>query len=164
MKRLLSVVGGTVLLMLLPLGAGAAGPFADAAGSGERPATPGFIERRVSFSAQDGPNGPTGHFRALASGEFAGFIDSSGPVTCLLIDGNRAVVGAVLEKAAIEERVGWGVAFAVEDNGDPADSTPDRLSVTFLFPSGTPDCTIGAVAYPTLTPITSGNFTVYGGS
>jgi hypothetical protein len=162
-KRLIGTVLGLGVLMVLPLGAAAAGSFDQATGSGERPAAGGFGPRSVAFSAHNGPNGPSGHIRFHGGGPAPEFNDSSSHVTCLLVDGNRAVIGGVMDRAAIEERVGWTVMFAVEDNGNPSGAIPDRLSVSLVDPAEVldpEDCTAGTALYTTLVPITSGNFEV----
>jgi hypothetical protein len=151
------------VLALLPLNAGASSPYDGATGSGERAAVPGFGARKISFGAHDGPNGPSGHAHSQGIGMGAEFNDASGHVTCLLVDGNRAVIGFEAEQVGLEEREGWTYMFAVEDNGNPSDATPDRLSVSFVGPPDLldpEDCTVGQALYATFAPITSGNFNV----
>jgi hypothetical protein len=138
-------------------------PFDSASGSGERSAA-SFAPRKISFSATSGPTGVSGYARSLPATPGANpLLDFSGSVTCLLVQGNRAVVGGVIQKAQLATSVGATFMFAIEDNGNPSAGTADRLSAYFIDPTLDPqDCTIGAAGlYPTFASITSGNFNAY---
>jgi hypothetical protein len=138
------------------------GPYDYAKGSGERSAPP-FAPRKISFTAQNGPNGVSGFARSQRGtpGNTA-ILDFSGHVTCLLTQGNRAVVGGVIERAAVEEIVGATFMLAVEDNGTPSAATPDQLSAYFIDATLDPeDCAIGTALYGSFAPSTTGNLEVY---
>ena len=172
-----SLAAGLVALVALAvaaIGLGIAGPAAGgpsaaqyggphdfAAGSGERSAGP-FAPRKIAFTAHNGPNGASGHARSLpATPGTTPLLDFSGHVTCLLTEGNRAVIGGVIEQAAEPTIVGLTFMFAVEDNGNPSSATPDQLSAYFIDPTLDPeDCATGTALYATFAPSTSGNLEV----
>jgi hypothetical protein len=100
-----------------------------------------------AFDAHSGPSGenPSGT---------AGFwittdpdIGVRGPVTCLVVQGKRAVIG-IANDASI---FGAGTVFEVTDD-------PDTLTVSFVDPAPTTDCSSGVTRLTY--PITSGDITI----
>jgi len=136
-----------------------AGPYAFAVGAGLRPADI-FAERHVAFSAHNGPRGASGEFSSQG-GEHPLFT-FTGDVTCLHVDGNKAVIGGIIRHDALTSDVEGTMFFAaVEDNGNPSDAAPDRVSAYYLgVPPGELTCDAATSLYPTLAPIASGNITI----
>ena len=131
------------------------GPYDFVVGGAERSADV-FSARHVALSAHNGLRGATGEFTS----QTATFTFTS-EVTCLRVDGNRAVIGAIVRQSAERPDLeGLMVFAAFEDNGDPTDVTPDRVSAyIFDVPGGT-TCDISTVLYGTLAPVTSGNINI----
>jgi hypothetical protein len=131
------------------------GPYAYVVGGAERSADV-FSARHVALSAHNGPLGATGEFTS----QTATFTFTS-DVTCLRVDGNRAVIGAIVRQSAERPDLqGLMVFAAFEDNGNPSDLTPDRVSAyIFDVPGGT-TCDAATVLYDTLAPVTSGGINI----
>jgi hypothetical protein len=131
------------------------GPYAYVVGGAERSADV-FSARHVALSAHNGPLGATGEFTS----QTATFTFTS-DVTCLRVDGNRAVIGAIVRQSAERPDLqGLMVFAAFEDNGNPSDLTPDRVSAyIFDVPGGT-TCDAATVLYATLAPVTSGGINI----
>jgi hypothetical protein len=136
-----------------------AGPYAFAVGAGLRPADI-FAERHVAFSAHNGPRGASGEFSSQGGEHPA--LTFTGEVTCLFVDGNRAVIGGIIRHDALTSDLEGTMFFAaVEDNGEPPDAVPDRVSAYYLgVPPGELTCEAATSLYPTFAPIASGNITV----
>jgi hypothetical protein len=109
---------------------------------------------RISFSAEGGPSPiepVSGHFTAsgqladLPGGNDVGEFHFEGPVTCLVVVGNRAGLFYPLEQATPEAFEGSGVFIFLEDNGDQAQGDPpDRVGFVGPVPvQGAPPCTLG---------------------
>jgi hypothetical protein len=76
-----------------------------------------------AFSARSGPDGSNPVGRAILGGIFG---NAEGPVTCLRVQGNLAVIGYRIEKATTPGLVGTGYVGTLQDsgaftNGDPVD-------------------------------------------
>jgi hypothetical protein len=100
-----------------------------------------------AFDAHSGPSGenPSGT---------AGFwittdpdIGARGPVTCLVVQGKRAVIGIANDATIFHE----GTVFEVTDD-------PDTLTFSFVDPAPTADCSSGVTRFTY--PITSGDITI----
>jgi Periplasmic copper-binding protein (NosD) len=77
-----------------------------------------------AFSARSGPDGSNPVGRAILGGLFG---NAEGPVTCLRVQGNLAVIGYRIEKATTPGLVGTGYVGTLQDNGaftngDPVDN------------------------------------------
>jgi hypothetical protein len=83
-------------------------------------------------------------------------------VTCLRVDGNRAVIGGIVRHSAFSSDLEGTMFFAaVEDNGNPADPVPDRVSAYYLgVAPGDLSCDEATSLYPTLASIASGNIVI----
>jgi len=165
MKQLVSGVAAALAAAVFAAAGGATGPHQFAGGAAERSAD-AFAERHVAFSAHNGPNGTTGEFtsvRRLPGGPAPG-LTFTGRVTCLRIDGNRAVIGGIIRHAMLPANEGTMFFVAVEDDGKPASGDPpDRVSAYYTgLPVGQETCDSATTLYATLAPITSGNITVRG--
>jgi hypothetical protein len=165
MKHLVLGVAAALAAAVFAAAGGAAGRYQLAAGAAERSAD-AFAERHVAFSAHNGPDGITGEFtsiRPLPGGPGAG-VTFTGEVTCLRIDGNRAVIGGIIRHSPLAAEEGTMFFAAVEDNGDPASGAPpDRVSAYDTgVPIGLETCSSATGLYTTLAPVTSGNVTVDG--
>ncbi len=138
---------------------GAAGPQGDfAVGGGfTGDQRPPFGTQQVGFAAFGGPTtfGPltpvfggdpvTGHFRA--GGEFLDpqggnnevvEFQQEGPVTCLVVEGNKARLVYPLKQAKPEANEANEVLIFLEDNGNPKNGRPtDRIAFA-LLPDETP--------------------------
>ena len=85
--------------------------------------------------------------------------DLRGRVVCLTVEGNRAMIGGVIESSnspAIP--AGWAVQFAITDNGDPG--TGRDLDVAYLGRDVTPTC---EPRTGDQLPLLDGNYTVVDG-
>jgi hypothetical protein len=151
----------------IPGGASAGPKYASANGAAERTAD-AFAERHIAFSATNGPSGTTGEFtshRQLAPGSGPAPVFSfTGDVTCLRVDGNRAVIGGVIRHSFFAENEGKQFFVAVEDNGNPASgASPDRVSAYGLGDDVAGlTCDDVTDLYATLAPVESGNIRVGG--
>jgi len=146
--------------------ASSGGPYQFAVGGAERTADV-FAERHVAFSAHSGPDGTSGEFtshRQLPPGSGPGpVLTFTGEVTCLRIDGNRAVIGGIIRHSLFAANEGTMFFAAVEDNGNPSDPVPDRVSAYFVgVPPGTLTCDGATDLYATLAPVESGDVQVNG--
>lgn len=90
-------------------------------GAVERPGFGAPVPVRVSVFAVSGPNGERAFGFFSAQGVVGGVpFPFSGRVTCLRVDGNRAVAGGVVTKSeAVNAPVGSGILLQVTDNGFP---------------------------------------------
>src|SRR5438874_2301723 len=70
------------------------GPYDYAVGGAERSAD-AFAARHVALSAHNGPRGATGEFTSQTP-----TFTFTSDVTCLRVDGNRAVIGAIVRESA----------------------------------------------------------------
>ena len=170
MRRIVfSVIACLALVLATSGGAGAnhsqgAGPKQDlAAGSGK-------IERFGTFvhvNANGNPDGTgaNGSFfvrQTLAQLPF----DFSGKVTCLLVTGNKAVIGGEVTKndpvtpggTPLNPEPGTGVLIDIRDNGDA--DVPDTLNFTFRPAPPTVCPNILSHQFP----IDQGNFIVHDGT
>jgi hypothetical protein len=76
-----------------------------------------------AFSARSGPDGASPAGRAILGGIFG---NAEGPVTCLRVQGNLAVIGYRIERSSVPSMVGKGYVGYLQDNGaftnaDPVD-------------------------------------------
>src|SRR5947207_6117813 len=103
------------------------GPYDFAVGDADR-AADAFAGRHVAITAHRSPRGAWGQFSSRAAE-----ITFTSSVTCLRVDGHRAVIGAVIRRSAERPDLeGIRVFVAVEDNGTPGAGTPDRVSAYFF--------------------------------
>ena len=85
-------------------------------------------------------------------------------IDCLLIVGNVAVLSGVVTTSSDARRVGSGVFFAMEDNGEGNNAPADRITQAFPAPPTIPDLCI-VVGLPHdgfFGPIEKGNIQVRG--
>ena len=169
-KLLLVTLGAASVSVALFAGVGGAsdGGYESAMGAAERSATTNLGDRHVAFNAVNGPRGTSGEFtshRQLAPGLGPGpLLTFTGDVTCLLVDGNRAVIGGIIRQSLLAETEGTMFFAAVEDNGTPASgSLPDQVSAYFINVPGVDACEEAAPGlFPSLAPVESGNVRVSG--
>jgi hypothetical protein len=184
--------------MLVPAAAsgshagGAGGPqdFAVGGGTTGDRSEPTSVQR-VDFAARGGPttfdlaNGfggdpVTGHFRAGGAFDAAGAteFEQEGPVTCLVVDDNRARLVYPNKNATPESNEALEVLIFLEDNGPPVNGEPvDRLGFVLipdetLFEDETPnedppseqdhEC-IAPLVNPAMFTLRKGNFTIHDG-
>lgn len=140
-------------------------------------------EQHVAFAAFGGPTtvdpltGPiggdpvTGHFRA--GGDFGSpmtAFQQEGPVTCLVVDGNRARLVYPNKQAKPEANEAFDTLIFLEDNGKAHNGqSPDRIGFA-LVPDSTPnndppseqnsEC-VAPLRSPTMMPLTQGDFTIH---
>ena len=133
-----------------------AGPYDFALGDADRSAD-AFAARHVAFTAHKSPRATWGKFTSRTAG-----VTFTSAVMCLRVDGNRAVVGAVIRQSPERPDLdGSRVFVAVEDNGGRFGVTPDRVSAyLFSSPPDTDTCDTATVLYDSLAPVTSGNVSV----
>ena len=111
------------------------------------PATTGFVTGSVHW--HDGAVWSTYeiHARLMPDGTVDGTWQSRrhrgplggakrhGRVTCMVVEGNQAWLGGVIEKAIDPNFVGDPIGFRVVDNGTGAGAAPDLLGRTLDLPS-----------------------------
>ena len=140
--------------------------------------------QHVDFAAQGGPTtftnppiigGPpvTGHFRAGGEFDPAGVTEfqQEGPVTCLVVDGNRARLVYPLKQATPETNEALEVLIFLEDKGRPADGDPRDEIGFVLLPDEDPlddppserdsECVFPPKVPSEFTPLQKGNFTIH---
>jgi hypothetical protein len=188
-----SVTGAAIALLTLLLvpglaagshgsGPGGSRDFAVGGGTTGTPDDPSGVQH-VDFAASGGPTSfdpftgiggdpVTGHF--TASGEFdqGGLTEfhQEGPVTCLVVDGNRAQLVYPNKHATPEGNDKLEVLIFLEDNGPPVNGQPtDKLGFALLpdeSPDGDPsseqdsECVVPPVIPPLFT-LEKGNFTIH---
>jgi hypothetical protein len=195
MKRSAATGFILVALVLFPAlaaashGSGPGGPqdFAVGGGTtGDRQDPTGV--QHVDFAARGGPttlgapgsgDPVTGHFRAGGAFDQAGLttFQQEGPVTCLVVDGNRARLVYPVKNATTAAEGGAEVLeasevlFFLEDNGPPKNGQPvDKIGFE-LLPDETPaedppseqDTECIAPSPPPTFQLTKGNLTVHDG-
>lgn len=191
MKRLVAT-GATLLftLLLVPGGAGAShgsgpgGPrdFAVGGGTTGSSSDPTSVQH-VDFAASGGPttfdpfagiggDPVTGHFRADGAFDQAGVTEfqQEGPVTCLVVDGNRARLIYPNKQATPEMNENLEVLIFLEDNGGPVNGQPsDRIGFALIddeTPNDDPpsewdwEC-IAPTQTPVMVTLEKGNFTIH---
>src|SRR5437867_2168774 len=107
----------------------AGGPYDSVTGAGVRgslgdPTTP-FINFDVS--AHNGPHGVFGTYNSRSAADPVNF---NGDVTCLYVNGNKAMVGGVIRKGGVPGQVGTVFFVGFIDNPSP---TPDQTTLTSVF-------------------------------
>lgn len=183
MKRLTVLVALVVSSSLaVPGVAAAAGPRDSAVGSGTTGGKSSPTgQQHVAFAAFGGPttllpgifggDPVTGHFRA--GGDFGNPLTAfqqEGPVTCLVVEGNRARLVYPNKQATPESNEVFDTLIFLEDNGRPQNGqSPDRIGFVPLIPDETPaddppseqdsQC-VAPSQSPMMSPLTQGDFTV----
>jgi hypothetical protein len=74
-------------------------------------------------------------------------------VTCLGVDGNKAVVGGIILSSGDPSQIGWGYVQYFVDRGGPGAGPRDLASGSYLLPLGAPEWPAG---FPTVCPPTTG--------
>ena len=168
-RILFSVIACLALVVATPGGAGAnhsqgKGPKQDlAVGAGK-------IEQFASFvhvNANGNPDGSDANGSFFVRQEFFRLpLDFSGKVTCLLVDGNKAIVGGEVTKNSPvpaggvrpNPAPGTGVLIDIRDNGDSG--APDTFNFTFRPAPPTVCPNLNSHQFP----IDQGNFIVHDGT
>ncbi len=140
-------------------------------------------EQHVAFAAFGGPttvnpltgiiggDPVTGHFRA--GGDFGSpmtAFQQEGPVTCLVVNGNRARLVYPNKQAKPEANEAFDTLIFLEDNGKARNGqSPDRMGFA-LVPDSTPsddppserdgEC-VAPLQSPVMMPLTRGDFTIH---
>jgi hypothetical protein len=86
--------------------------------------------REFSVDAHSNRSGGNAHGTLEYANPDTGAIILSGDVTCLQVDGDRAVVGGRANEGAI---AGMGFLIYLEDRGRPGSATRDRVSPVFVL-------------------------------
>jgi hypothetical protein len=155
-SRIGLAVAGVLTLALS--GSATAAPRDSAVGTGESEVG------RVSFAAHGGPlpfEPVTGHFTAKGSlGGVPGTeFHFEGPVTCLMVEENRAGLFYPIKNAKPPIFEGQGVFIFLKDNGNPASGDPPD-EIGFLGPMAAPPnpgvCPLGATPFE----LQQGNITI----
>lgn len=88
-----------------------------------------------------------------------------GMVTCFTIDGNRAWLAVVFEKAQNPANIGKWASIRVVDNGEGMDSAPDEVSIRWrAFPgddNDPEDFCMGQATDQEVAPIEAGNIQIH---
>ena len=166
MKPVLSLVGLTALALglLVSGSASGGGVLPSVVGSGDFTAA---VPRHITITAVSGPEGVIGQITVKLTTTPATTIIAD--VTCLYVQGNRAVVGSVVTFDSTNPAlIGAPVMHAFVDNGAASDPTPDQRSAPRFVTGGPPTQSDCESAFPTefttLFPIDPGNVTVNAGA
>ncbi len=166
----LGLVG--VLLLATPSLAEAQAPSQDSvAGTGDvfievprDPLPPGVFHLfGFNFSATSGPAGenPTGQVSSLTFGERFGFEEFTGTVTCVVVSGNRAAIGATGSSSLGAP----AVALMTVVDGGPANSGLDTFNAVrqIVFPPPAPPPTLdcSTASFSDQHTVTSGDVVVH---
>jgi hypothetical protein len=138
---LLALVAFAALAGASFAGPGGGGPAEDSVYGGGRHAgggacTDGTIpfcppnSREFSVDAHSTPAGGSAHGTLEYAVPETGNVLVSGDVTCLEVDGDRAVVGGLVNEGV---NAGTGFLIHLEDRGRPGAATRDRVSPVFLL-------------------------------
>jgi hypothetical protein len=117
--------------------------------------------RTFGFSAVQGSDGSATGQMEIQARQFGNTIHID--VNCLNVVGNVALISGTITQHTDPAEIGTTVGLAVEDNGEGgANAPPDRTTLLFGFPPGTPACMLfgPADAAPFLMPIEGGNIEV----
>jgi hypothetical protein len=164
MKRIALALGAGGILAVSGVGMAAAadgGPSDSVSGAIKRTGVRDDLERHFVVSAHDGPNGATGTYHATY-GKGKSRTEYSGRVTCVRVEGNKAIVGIVVTSSTRPDAVvGSGEIIRVIDNGNPNDGAPVDVVSPGVYSATPPqEC-----PKPTgdVTPTYSGNMLVKDG-
>jgi hypothetical protein len=184
MKPLTAIAAGALAFMLVVPSGAVGGPPRDSAvgtgTTGSKSSPTG--EQHVAFAAFGGPttfsplsgfggDAVTGHFRA--GGDFGSSLtefQQEGPVTCLVVDGNRARLVYPNKQARPETNEAFDVLIFLEDNGPSGKGgPPDRIGFV-LLPDETPnddppseqdsEC-VAPTQFPVMVPLSKGDFRIH---
>jgi hypothetical protein len=161
------VVLGALLALALPAGAADAPAPSSVLGTGSGH----FIETGGPFElgVRARGKGPLAQGYVHGSSDYVGEFQAEGPVTCMLVVGNRASIKYRFRRAegpGAPQQNG-GVQVYIEDNGKPRNGQPvDRVATELPQPPELFDPAAGVCTDPTLNPawnrIESGDYTVRG--
>lgn len=129
---------------------------ASASGHGNFTQAPGVL-RTFSFEGRVMPNARVeGNYNN--HNRLTGAINI-GDIDCLRRVGtNGAVLSGIVRKHTDPSAVGRTTLFRVEDNGEGENAVPDRISIVFVLPLGSPlDCTSFTPPDGFMLPIEGGN-------
>jgi Thrombospondin type 3 repeat len=104
-----------------------------------------------SFNATSGPSGEN------ATGTMTSGQEIQAVVRCLVVSGNRAIVGG--ERVSPPSQAGWPIYFYVEDNGTPGVGS-DRLLAAVEFSVREPQCMPSEFFFTSARPILVGEIAV----
>jgi len=164
MKWIITIVSMTAVAALVVGGAQAGGSSSGdfLVGAAERPAVgvPGVFVQPV-VAALSGPNGEnaSGFFwlEGVENGVPRPF---SGTITCLRVEGNRAVAGGVVTRSELTNApVGSGALIQVTDHGSPGAGRDTNVNFIGYGGSDPELTTCPSNDFPEIT-ITKGNFAV----
>jgi hypothetical protein len=158
MKRLLAPLF-LALCLVVPIGASAShspgeGPDSDKVDGTVEDIFPSTLH----VNAVSDPGGANARGQVWYHAENPGFtINVAGEVTCLNVQGNRATVGMLIDRAKLPGLVGEGdgFLFIVNDNGEPGD-----LDTHLDIPLANPP-TVCPNPFLFVFPHMSGNFVVH---
>ncbi len=144
--------------LALPIAALADGPSA----SGHGNLSGGGELRTFSFTAVTHKDGTvTGEAQLdnrglpnTISGKFHLVLD------CAVISGNTAVISGTITNSTVPSLEGDTGIFAVQDNGEGANASPDKISLVSFFTAGSANCRTFAFGAFAIIPIEAGNIQV----
>jgi hypothetical protein len=122
---------------------------------------------RRSLAVNGRGEGPSAQGYVRGSGSYVDAFEVEGPITCMLVVGNRSSIKYRFRRASGPGAPpqNGGVQVYVEDNGKAQNGQPvDRVATEPPQPPGVFDAAAGVCTDPTLnpawTPLESGDFTV----
>ena len=174
--RIISVltsIGAVVALACGTSGDQLAGPVAATAKAGQAtPLESGFVTGSAGFRNANGvlvthqlhgvrkPDGTVeGTFHLRAHAGSAGGAKLHGRIVCLVVEGNQAWLGGVIEKAGNSNNVGHAFGWRVVDSGEGANAGPDQIGTRWNPPS--PEGYCAEMPDTRLTALEEGNLQVH---
>lgn len=131
---------------------GASGPDASLRQAPGGPAESGFVTGSVVLGGDPVRTTYEFHGRIMPDGAVDGTFQVRrhlgpeggakvhGRIACLVIEGNQAWLGGVIEHAINPDNIGKGYGFNLIDNGEGTGAAPDQIGRQFLFPSAEQWC------------------------
>jgi hypothetical protein len=158
MKSAIAILSTIALLAAAPILAQGDGVVHSATGGGN--IRIGDALRTFGFSAVQRSDGSAIGEMHIQARQFGNTIHID--VNCLNVIGNVALISGTITQHTDPAEIGTTAGLAVEDNGQGANASPDRTTLLFGFPPGTPACLLfgPADAAPFLMPIEGGNIMV----
>lgn len=160
MKTVIMVLSAIALLAAAPIQAQSNGVVHSATGGGNIHIGDADALRTFGFSAVQRSDGSATGRMQIQARQFGNTIHID--VNCLNVFGNVALISGTITQHTDPAEIGTTAGLAVEDNGEGANAPPDRTTLLFGFPPGTPACMLfgPADAAPFLMPIEGGNLQV----
>ena len=153
MKKITLFFSAAILLVSLATTSSFVAPPPGPSTNGQGTFAVGDNTRHFSFHASMKPNGDVKGSGVLTY--IGGVQKIMFDITCMMVSGNRAYMSGVVTKwPSAPENEGLPCYFAVEDNGEGANATPDQMTLLYFADVPCVDQQVPMI------PITGGNVQV----